>query len=116
VAGKISVIGEVPVSATLAAGARGAQVVVAAAGEDVRAAVRLAPAAVVLLVDATPDDVRGVLDATLLPSHRVLGVPAADAERAAVAVVTADPLRLRATLGGGEREVTLARSGVSAVR
>ncbi len=30
-AGKISVIGEVPVSATLAAGARGAQVVVAAA-------------------------------------------------------------------------------------
>ncbi len=80
-----------------------------------RPALRLAPAAVVLLVDAGADDVRSVLDATLLPRHRVLGVAAGDAERAAVAVVTADPLRLRATLDGGAREEVLGRAGVSLV-
>jgi hypothetical protein len=116
VAGKISVIGEVGVEPTLAAGQRGAQVVVAAAGEDVRPAVRLAPSAVVLLVDASADDVRRVLEATLLPRQRVAGVRRDDAERAAAAVVAADRVDLRATLDEGEREVTLSRGGIVAVR
>lgn len=113
---KISVIGNVPVSATLAAGARGASVVVAAAGEDVRPALRLAPAAVVVLVGGTPADVDRVLTDTLLPSHRLLAVRPEDAERAAAAAAGGDPVTLRATLRDGEREVTLGRGGISAVR
>jgi hypothetical protein len=115
-AGKISVIGDVPVSATLAPGARGAQAIVAAAGEDVRPAVRLAPAAVVLIVDGAPADVERVLATTLLPRHRVLGVARSDAERAAAAATGGEPIELRATLAGGERDVTLGRGGITAAR
>jgi hypothetical protein len=113
--GKISVIGEVPVSATVPPGARGAEVIVAAAGEEVRAAARLAPAAVLLLVDASPDQVGGALDATLWGSHRVVGVSRDDAERTARAVAVGELITLRAVLRGGERQVTLGRAGVTAL-
>ena len=110
--GKISVIGDVPVSSTLDAGARGAEVIVAAAGEDVGAAVRMAPSAVLLLVDAGPDDVGRVLDATLWPRQRVVGVSRDDVEAAARAVVAGGEVALRAVLRDGERDVTLGRGGV----
>ena len=112
--GKISVIGEVPVAATLPAGARGADVLVAAAAQDVRAAARLAPAAVLLLVGGSAEDVGRVLDATLWPPQRVLGVSRDDVEVAVRAVVGGEPMALRATLRTGERDVTLARGGVVA--
>ena len=80
--GKISVIGDVPVEATLPAGRRGARVLVAAAGEDVRAAARLAPAATLLVVDGTPDDVDRVLRDTLWPRQRVRAVPRGEVEQA----------------------------------
>ena len=112
--GKISVIGDVPVAATLPAGARGADVLVAAAAEDVRAAARLAPAAVLLLVDGTPDDVARVLDATLWPPQRVVGVPRGDVEAAVRAVVSGEPMSMRGALRDGERDVTLTRGGVVA--
>ena len=110
--GKISVIGDVPVEATLAPGARGAAAVVAAAAEDVRAAARLAPAAVLMLVDAAPEDVARALEVTLWPPQRVVGVRRDDAERAARAVVTGEPLTLAVVLRDGERTVTLGRGGV----
>ena len=80
--GKISVIGDVPVEATLPAGRRGARVLVAAAGEDVRAAARLAPAATLLVVDGTLDDVDRVLRDTLWPRQRVRAVPRGEVEQA----------------------------------
>jgi hypothetical protein len=80
-AGKISVIGDVPVQATLPAGRRGARVLVAAAGEDVREAARLAPAATLLVVDATPDDIERVLRETLWPRQRVRTVSRDEVER-----------------------------------
>jgi hypothetical protein len=112
VQGKISVIGEVPVRATVREGERGAEVIVAAAGSDVRGAARLAPAAVLLLVDASPEQVAEALDATLWPSQRVVGVPASDLERAAAAVVSGEVVTLRATLRDGDREVALGRGGI----
>ena len=80
-AGKISVIGDVPVQATLPAGRRGARVLVAAAGEDVREAARLAPAAILLVVDGTPDDVERVLRDTLWPRQRVRSVGRDEVDR-----------------------------------
>jgi hypothetical protein len=115
VAGKISVIGDVPVAATLGAGARGADVIVAGAREDVVAALRLAPAAVVLLVDASADDVARALEATLVPRQRVVGVARDDVERAATAVAGGAPIELRATLRDGPAEVTLGRGGIVAI-
>ena len=79
--GKISVIGDVPVEPTVPAGQRGARALVAAAGEDVRDAARLAPAAVLVLVDGTPDDVERVLRDTLWPRQRVRAVPRDEVER-----------------------------------
>jgi hypothetical protein len=108
----ITVIGDVPVTPTLAPGARGAAVVVAAAGEDVRVACRLSPAAVLLLVDATPDQVGEVLDATLCAPQRVVGVPRADAGRVAQALAEGRDVPVRATLRPGPRDVTLGRGGV----
>jgi hypothetical protein len=87
VRGKISVIGDVPVEPTLPAGRRGARVLVAAAGEDVRAAARLAPAAILLVVDGTPDDVERVLRETLWPRQRVRAVPRDEVERAVREIV-----------------------------
>jgi hypothetical protein len=112
VQGKISVIGEVPVRATVPEDERGAEVIVAAAGSDVRAAAKLAPAAVLLLVDASPDQVAEALDATLWPGQRVVGVARGDAERAAAAVITGTAAKLRTTLRDGEREVALGRGGI----
>ena len=86
-AGKISVIGDVPVQATLPAGRRGARVLVAAAGEDVRAAARLAPAAILLVVDGTPDDVERVLRDTLWPRQRVRAVSRDEVARAVREIV-----------------------------
>ena len=80
-AGKISVIGDVPVQATLPAGRRGARVLVAAAGEDVRAAARLAPAAILLVVDGTPDDLERVRRETLWPRQRIRAVGRDEVER-----------------------------------
>ena len=110
--GKISVIGDVGLSATVAPGERGAEVVVAASGADVSAATALAPAAVLLLVDATPDDVGRVLDATLWPRQRVVGIGREDLEGAVRAVLAGGELAVRATLRDGERDVTLGRGGV----
>ncbi|HEX2084647.1 MAG TPA: hypothetical protein VHF89_03115 [Solirubrobacteraceae bacterium] len=110
-AGKISVIGDVPVTATLAPGERGAEVLVAAAGADVLPAARLAPAAMLLLVDAGADDVARALEATLWPRQRVIGVGRDDVERAVRAVVERGEAELRATLRDGEREVTLSPAG-----
>ena len=111
-AGKISVIGEVPVQATLAAGARGAEVVVAAAGEDVSAAARLAPAAVLVLVDAAPDQVAAALTATLWPRQRVLGVASGDVERVVNAVCEGGEVTVKATLRDGEVEAVVGRGGL----
>ncbi|HEX8123604.1 MAG TPA: hypothetical protein VF549_20305 [Solirubrobacteraceae bacterium] len=111
-AGKISVIGDVGVSATLGAGARGADVIVAAAGSDVAAAARLAPAAVLVLVDASADQVAAALSATLWPRQRVVGVAAADAERAVRAVAEGAPVALRATLRDGSHDVVIGPGGV----
>ncbi|HEX8207605.1 MAG TPA: hypothetical protein VF587_16195 [Solirubrobacteraceae bacterium] len=86
-AGKISVIGDVPVEATLPVGRRGARVLVAAAGEDVRDAARLAPAAVLLVVDGTQEDVDRVLRETLWPRQRVRAVPYDEVERAVREIV-----------------------------
>ena len=110
--GKISVIGEVPVEGTVAPSARGAEVIVAAAGEDVRGAARLAPAAVLLVVDGSPDDVALVLDATLWPRQRVIGVARSEVERAVRAVTTGDEELVHATLRDGECSVTLGRGGI----
>jgi hypothetical protein len=112
VAGKISVIGDVPVEATLAAGARGAEVVVAAAGEDVTAAARLAPAAVLVLVDASADQVAAALAATLWPRQRVLGVGRGDVERVVGAVTAGDPVTVKATLRDGDADVVVGAGGV----
>jgi hypothetical protein len=112
VAGKISVIGNTDVTETLAPGARGADVIVAASADGVVDALRLAPAAVVLLVDAAAEDVAAVLDATLAPRQRVVGVARSDVERAAGAACGGPPVTLRATLRDGEREVKLGRGGV----
>jgi hypothetical protein len=112
VSGKISVIGEVPVSATLTGDARGADVVVAAADADVAAAVRRSPAAVLLLVDAGSEQVARALDATLWPRQRVLGVAARDLDAAVRAVAEGATAQVRATLRDGEREVTLGPGGV----
>ena len=109
--GKISVIGDVPVAATVASGARGARVLVAPAGADVSAAARLAPAAVLLLVDAGPEDVARALAATLWPSQRVVGVAGADVERAVSALAQGGEVELRATLRGGEADVVLSPGG-----
>ena len=108
----ITVIGDVSVTATLPPGARGAGVIVAAAGEDVRAAARLSPAAVLLLVDATPEQVGAVLDATLVAPHRVVGVARADAERVAQTLAEGRELTVTGTLRSGPREVVLGRGGV----
>ncbi len=110
--GKISVIGEVHVSATVPAGARGAEVIVASAGEDVLASARLAPAGVLRLVDGTAEDVTRALEATLWPGHRVVGVRSADVDTAVRAVVSGEQARLDAAVRDGERTVTLARAGV----
>ena len=110
--GKISVIGDVPVTSTLTQGARGAEVIVAASGDGVRAALRLSPAAVVLLVDASPQDVDEVLRTTLLPSQRVVAVARADVQRAVEAATGGGVVTLRVNLRDGEREVRLGRGGV----
>ena len=115
-AGKISVIGNVPVSGTLPEGARGADVLVAARGKDVLPAMRLAPAAVLLLVDADRDEVGRVLDATLQPRQRVLGIAAGDVERAVRALIEGSPTELRVTLRDGERDVVLSRGGIALAR
>ena len=80
--GKISVIGDVPVEATLPAGRRGARVLVAAADADVRDAASLAPAAILLVVDGTPEDVQRILRDTLWPRQRVRVVPRDEVEQA----------------------------------
>ncbi|HEV2813803.1 MAG TPA: hypothetical protein VGW10_11185 [Solirubrobacteraceae bacterium] len=110
--GKISVIGDVPVSATLAEGARGADVLVAAANADVLPAARLAPAAVLLIVDGSSDDVARALDATLWPGQRVVGVRSGDVAGAVRAVAGEGEARLRGVLRDGEVDVTLGRGGV----
>jgi hypothetical protein len=110
--GKISVIGDVPVKATVSQGARGAEVLVAEAGVSVVDAARLAPAAVVLVVDGSPDDVASVLDATLWGSHRVCGVSPDDLEGAIAAVAGEGEVTLRGVLRSGAADVTLGRAGV----
>ena len=111
-AGRITVIGEGGVAPTLPEGARGADVVVAAAGADVAEAVRRAPAAVLRLGDAGAEDVARMHDQTSWPRQRVLGVRRRDVETAARAVAEGQEARLRATLRDGEAEVVVGRAGV----
>ncbi len=113
--GKISVIGDVPVKATVSQGARGAEVLVAEAGADVREAARLAPAAVLLIVDGQPPDISRALDLTLWGSHRVCGVSSADLSGAIAAVAGEGDVTLRGVLRSGPADVVLSRAGVVAV-
>ena len=95
-AGKISVSGDVPLEGfeVLPAGRRGANVAIVGQDGDALEAARLAPASVLLLVDAEPSEVERVLAATLWPRGRVLGVKAADL-----------PVAIRAVLGDGDAEL-----------
>ena len=78
----------------LPAGRRGAKVAVVGPGGDPLEAAQLAPASVLLLVDAEPSEVERVLAATLWPRARVVGVKAADL-----------PVAIRAALGDGDVEL-----------
>ena len=99
-AGKISVSGDVSLDGftVLPPGRRGATVAVVGRGGDPLEAARLAPACVLLLVDAPPEEVERVLAATLWPRARVLGISAADVATAVRAVLGDDDAELRATV------------------
>jgi hypothetical protein len=114
VTGKISVSGDVRIDGAdlLPAGARGASAVVVGPGGDAVGAARLAPAGVLLLVDAAPEEVASVLAETLWPRPRVIGVRVDDVPAAVRAAAHGEPLRLTVTMADGEREMVLGRGGV----
>jgi hypothetical protein len=114
VTGKITVSGEVHLAGfeVLPEGARGAAVVVAGPGGDPVSAARLAPAAVLVLVDGGPDDVAAVLAATLWPRPRVIGVSQADVPAAVRAIAGDSRAVVKVVLADGGRELALGRCGV----